>query len=208
MLSVTYDPRLNDMKSSISKHYNFAKNFPNFVKSFPKMPMVGYRRARNLGEHLIRARLYPTENYNLRNRNGFFKCIVNDIGCTMCKNRDNTSKHVASFTKKDYPIKTRISCKDTYVIYSIECKKCNKQYVGQTVQPVSKRYLNHFYDVLDRRIEKPVPEHFTSRNHSVYDMIFTPFEKLYKKDKTLLDLREKYWIFEKDTLRNGLNKIA
>ena len=36
-------------------------------------------------------------------------------------------------------------------------------------------------------------------------MIFTPFEKLYVKDKTMLDVCEKYWIFTKDTVKNGLN---
>ena len=32
-------------------------------------------------------------------------------------------------------------------------------------------------------------------------MIFTPFEKLYVKDKTMLDVREKYWIFTKDIVK-------
>ena len=76
------------------------------------------------------------------------------------------------------------------------------------VQPVYKRFLNHFYDVLNKKIEKPVPAHFVnSRDHSIHDMIFTPFEKLYKKDKTLLDVREKFWIVEKKTFSNGLNKM-
>ena len=207
MLSITYDPRTTNMSKSIGKHYRFAKRNPDFLRAFPQMPMVGYKRARNLSEHLVRAKLYPVENYNLRSRNGFFKCSKKDIGCSLCKSRENTVKHVASASKKSYDIKTRISCKDTFVIYSIECKKCDKQYVGQTIQPIYRRYLNHFYDVLDKKVEKPVPKHFTSRNHGINDMIFTPFEKLYKKDKTLLDTREKYWILEKDCLKNGLNRI-
>ena len=61
---------------------------------------------------------------------------------------------------------------------------------------------------LNKNIEKPVPAHFVnSRDHSIHDMIFTPFEKLYKKDKTLLDVREKFWIVEKKTFSNGLNKM-
>ena len=38
-------------------------------------------------------------------------------------------------------------------------------------------------------------------------MIFIPFEKLRKKDKTLLDLREKFWIKEKKTALYGLNRV-
>ena len=36
-------------------------------------------------------------------------------------------------------------------------------------------------------------------------MLFTPFEKLYVKDKTMLDVRESYWILTKETVKNGLN---
>ena len=96
------------MSSSIKKHYNFAKRDPNFVKVFPKMPMIGFKTARNLGEHLInRAKLYPFEKYNFHDRLGFFKCSKKDIGCSSCSKRKNTSKHVSSFSKKvyHYPIK-------------------------------------------------------------------------------------------------------
>ena len=56
-----------------------------------------------------------------------------------------------------------------------------------------------------QKIEKPVAKHFNSRNHSKADMLFTPFEKLYVKDKTMLDVRESYWILTKETVKNGLN---
>ena len=66
--------------------------------------------------------------------------------------RENTSKH-DSFSQKNLSNQIeKISCKDPYVIYSIECKKSNLQYVGQTIQPVYERFLNHFYDVLNKKI--------------------------------------------------------
>ena len=97
MLSITYDPRVADMSSSIKKHYNFAKRDPNFVKVFPEIPMIGFKRAR---EHLIRAKLYPVEKYNFRDRLGFSKCSKKDIGCSLCSKRENTSKHVFLSEKK------------------------------------------------------------------------------------------------------------
>ena len=60
------------------------------------------------------------------------------------------------------------------------------------------------YDVLNN-LNKPVARHFNSRNHSASDMILTPFEKLYIKDRTLLNVRESYWIYEKQTVIHGLN---
>ena len=64
---------------------------------------------------------------------------------------------------------------------------CNLQYVGQTIQPVYKRFLNHFYDVLNKKIEKPVPAHFvTSRDHSIHDMISLLLKNCTKKTKLCL----------------------
>ena len=39
------------------------------------------------------------------------------------------------------------NCSTRKVIYLISCKKCNKQYVGQTSQQVSKRMNSHKFDV-------------------------------------------------------------
>ncbi len=105
-----------------------------------------------LSEYLVRAKLYPVKNYNLRSINVFFKCSKKAIGCSLCKSRENTVKHVASVSKKSYNIKTRISCENTFIIYSIECKNCYKEYVGQNNKPVYKSYLNHSYDILDKKL--------------------------------------------------------
>ena len=67
------------------------------------------------------------------------------------------------------------------------------------------RFYGHHSDVLNKRINKPVPKHFCDGRHKVSDMLFIPFEKLRKKDQTLLDLREKFWINKKNTAKTGLN---
>ena len=206
--TVTYDPRIVCVSSSIEKHFSFAQKDPEFKNIFPEKPVVGYRRGRNLGDYLIRSKLYPLKNRNLRARNGFYRCDKKDFGCSLCRHSMNITEHIASFSGKKYPVKSHVTCSDSFVIYSIQCKICPMQYVGQTTQQASKRFNSHFYDVVNKNLHKPVAKHFNSRGHSASDIIFTPFEKLYKKDKTLLDIREKYWILEKDTVRNGLNKMT
>ena len=215
-LALTYDPRIKKPNLILKKHFEIASNDPDFKKNFPVIPKIGYRRSRNLGELLIRAKLYDVDvNYVTRNRNGFKRCLKKDSGCNMCLHSYNTKFHISCHSKKKYEIKSVINCDDTYVIYSIQCKKCpNIQYIGQTTQPVFHRFNAHKNDVDnnrgwfgDREITKPIPLHFCSRNHKVSDMIFIPFEKLRKKDKTLLDLREKFWIKEKKTALYGLNRV-
>ena len=39
------------------------------------------------------------------------------------------------------------SCTSQNVIYLIECKRCNMQYIGQTNQQVSKRMNSHRFDI-------------------------------------------------------------
>lgn len=117
------------------------------------------------------------------------------------------TKHYASVTKDDFPILSEISCSDTHIIYSIHCRKCDKQYVGQTVRRICDRYSEHFNDILNRRTERTVPNHFVnSPGHSIKDMIFCAFEKMHESNKALLDEREKFWIDKKMTLVDGLNR--
>ena len=78
------------------------------------------------------------------------------------------------------------------------------QYVGQTSQPVRNRMYSHLHDVRGRNQMKPVSKHFSLRGHTEEDMIFSPFEKLRTKDKTMLNVREKFWINEKQPNLNIL----
>ena len=205
---ITYDPRLPSISKSLHKHYDLAKKDPKFVKAIPVCPTVAYKRSRNLGEYLIRAKLYPLESYSMRKRNGFIRCTKKDLGCELCKYSKNSNIHVSSKTKIKYDIKSQIRCNDSYVIYSITCKKCpDVEYVGQTSQPIYKRFYSHSSDITNQKIDKPVPEHFNKPGHKLSDMCFLPFEKLRKQDKTLLTVRERFWIEEKQTLKFGLNKI-
>ena len=200
---ITYDPRLPSVSESLHKHYNNAKQDPNFFNTFPKCPIVAYKRSRNIGEYLIRSKLYPLENYTMRSRNGFVRCNKN---CILCQHSYNTAHHTSCKTKERFDIKSKISCNDTFIIYSISCKRCpNIEYIGQTSQSAVRRFTNHRSDVTSK-LDKPVAEHFNLPSHDKSDMIFIPFEKLRKKDATLLNVRERFWINKKETLLHGLNR--
>ena len=149
--------------------------------------------------------MYPLDNYSMRSRNGFLKCNKN---CLLCKHSYNTTSHISCKTKEKFDIKSKISCSDTFVIYSISCKKCPTiEYIGQTSQSAAKRFYSHRSDITNKKVDKPVPEHFNRPGHSVSDMLFLPFEKLRKSDATMLNVRERFWINKKETLINGLNRI-
>ena len=151
--------------------------------------------------------MYPVDKaYSLRTRNGFFKCTKKSYGCLLCVHSQNAKEHKSCHSGEKFPIKENIKCSDTYIIYSIQCKICPKiEYIGQTSNTAANRFYGHQSDILLDKTNKPVPKHFCDRNHKLSDMLFLPFEKLRRKDKTLLDLREKFWIDKKNTAKTGLN---
>lgn len=208
VFATTYDPRLPSITAIVKKHYNMCKNDPDFENSFPETPIVGYRRSKNIGEYLTRAKLYPINSLELRRRAGFQKCSrMGQAGCLMCHYSVNTSQHKSAYDGKLYNIQSRIKCTDTFLIYSIQCRKCPSiEYVGQTTQTASTRFYNHRSDVTTKKLAKPVANHFNLPGHKLSDLVFLPFEKLRVKDKTMLDVRERYWISKKGTHKHGLNK--
>ena len=198
--TLTYDPRMNSPSEIVKRHYMIASNDPSFRKNFPEIPRIAFRRSRNLGELLMRSKLYEVNENRHSDREdvGFTRCNSRDFGCKLCLHSENAKQHKSSQKGKIYEIKSKIRCTDDFVIYSIQCKKCpNVQYVGQTSQTIRNRFYGHFQDIRANNQSKPVARHFNSRGHTENDIVFTPFEKLRAKDKTMLNVREKYWINEK-----------
>lgn len=207
VFAVTYDPRLPSVSQVLRKHFEIAKEDPNFDSTFVEMPLIGYRRSKNLGEYLTRAKLYPETRFQLRNKIGFQRCSrIGGVGCQMCHHSKSTTTHHSAATGEQFKIKGSVKCTDTFIVYSIQCNKCPKaQYIGQSTQMAAKRFTAHYSDIITKKCHKTVSKHFNLPGHSASNMVFLPFEKLRVKDSTLLTVREDFWIKKKETLKSGLN---
>ena len=94
-------------------------------------------------------------------------------------------------------------------IYIITCKKCHKQYVGQTNQQVSKRMNSHRYDI--RNYDESfssylsnVAVHFNENDHSLDDFSFMPVDVIHNNMERLC--KETFWIHKLKTLYpDGMN---
>ncbi len=72
------------------------------------------------------------------------KCKKN--GCKMCMDLSERPRIISTITGKQYLTKSstpELKCQTENVIYLVTCKGCKVQYVGQTVQPLNKRFNNH-----------------------------------------------------------------
>lgn len=98
-------------------------------------------------------------------------------------------------------------CTSQNVIYLIECKRCNMQYIGQTNQQVSKRMNSHRFDINTydgQSYATNVALHFNSDSHSLNDFRFLPIDVVKNEMDRLC--KETYWIHKLDTLHpKGMN---
>ena len=55
-------------------------------------------------------------------------------------------------------------------LLAVECKRCGDVYVGETGRKLKDRFREHRLDVINKRENKEVGDHFNGQNHSVEDM--------------------------------------
>ena len=84
-----------------------------------------------------------------------------------------------TFNKLKIPSKGYITCKISNIIYCITCKKCKKQYIGQSSREFGRRIYEHKYSISKfPKIDTLVSRHFNQKNHKVSDMKFSVVEWL------------------------------
>lgn len=118
---------------------------------------------------------------------------------------------------REYKILHSVDCQSPWVIYIIECKKCNLQYVGKSETSVNIRLNNHRNHIKTAVNSCELTDHFlqNQRSHSFdRDIAITLIEQIRKRDtmtkdrkKELLCAREIFWQQRLQTIQpGGLNK--
>ena len=130
--------------------------------------------------------------------------------CKTCPFISETHYFSSNFTNKRYPIQEHLTCESSNIIYLISCKKCPKQYLGESKNKLRTRFNAHRSDIKLKK-DKPVSNHFNLDDHSLDDLILTPIERIeidLPEDETtkFRQAREAYWIETLNTARPiGLN---
>ena len=88
-------------------------------------------------------------------------------------------------TKQAFNVRDTTTCKIRSVIYLIKCRKCHKQYVGETQNSLHICLISHCDDIKHRQTEKPVTGHFNSPGHSLDDLRIAVFEVVRSFDENL-----------------------
>ena len=162
--------------------YNPAN--PDFVKilqlskkcqeAFTEFPMVSYRRNKNLSDKLITskvkkldqtARGLPTLPTTIPHI-----CMSKQFHCDICPKKDMPIEYKSTFTGRSYTGVLPYKCGTRNVIYLITCRKCAKQYIGQTCRTYRERIQEHKGYIRRKRMETATGKHFNLPGHTKFDM--------------------------------------
>ena len=162
-------------------------------------PILAFKRPKNLRDYLVHSSFVDETHH--------FSQTCDRRRCSHCKNIIKTDVFTSRSTQASFKMRFSTSCTSQNVIYLVECKRCNMQYIGQTNQQVSRRMNSHRFDINTydgQGYATNVALHFNSDSHSVDDFRFVPIDVVNNEMDRLC--KETYWIHKLDTLYpKGMN---
>ena len=164
----TFHPHNLPIKSIILQKWSILTDDADFGRIFSSPPMIAFRKATSIRDHLVKSRLRPSRPAQ-RLSPGTVSC--NNPSCGSCPYLDKDPK--ISGPGGSFTVRRSFSCDQTNVVYVIRCQKCTTQkilYVGETGRSFETRVKEHIADVRLQR-DSPVARHFDSVNdHSLQDL--------------------------------------
>ena len=159
-------------------------------------PVVAYKRTLNLRDLLVRTQLRDNTNPQRKAPPGIYKC--NHPRCLTCPFlQEGQTKYTFSATKEERRINDNLNCKSKNLIYLIECKKCTKQYIGETKRQLHERFGEHRRSIQNHhQLIKPTPvsTHFNQPGHSIDHLLLTPLELIHNTRDSVRKAREAHLI--------------
>ena len=139
-----------------------------YMNEFKATPLVAFRRTKNISDSLVRSKLHTTTPSN--QPPGSFRCGNNR--CRTCKyvNDGQTNYTFHSTGDTQGQSTTALTGNSRNVMYMVECRRCNKQYIGETKRQMKERYNEH-----PRQVDKKVQPTTLNLRHHKHGMLFNIF---------------------------------
>jgi len=166
-----YHPGLNKINSIIKTAYPILQTLSETEDIFSKPPRVIFKNAPNLKNILVHTDISNQTNQKEIPTSGCEPC--KKPRCGTCKIMDKSKNFQSSTTNKTYPIKGSINCNTSNIIYQLNCSQCEKQYIGQTSNPLRIRMTGHRFSINHKQMEKPIAQHVHEHNEQKLENCFT-----------------------------------
>ena len=207
---VTYHPAQPSVTSIVRQHWKVMTDQSEYLKRcFPQPSVVAYKRSKNIGDILIRAKFNPNR-HSKRVNTGYILC-GRLFGCKACQLSglqpgQRIPSHKCQRTGKEWQITSSLNCHSSNVIYKLSCKKCAFVYIGETSRKFSERLAEHRGYIKKKDLQKPAGKHFNQKGHSIADLVGIAIEKVMPVgDNQLRKCRESLWINNYGSVSYGAN---
>ena len=231
-----YCPNAGKAYRIVHKHWKTITTNSSVLKRLiAKRPRLAYKANCNLSKRLVRAKLknkspieqstcepnhtHVTKLANLTHqvprfaeRGSITQCT--DEYCPLHDRLLHSSQIRSRTTRRTYNTHGESNCDTPYIAYLIQCKKCNRQYVGQTSQSLKMRFNRHLIQFGNHQIPGTLHEHFRPGKscHGIHNIASNHYTSSYpnrviatNKSNKLKNL-EKLWMNRlKCVFPQGLN---
>ena len=133
-------------------------------------------------------------------------------GCILCPILTTETTVRSRLSKRKHRICGDFTCHTQRLVYLLECARCHKQYVGQTINSLAQRAGRHL-SVISQKGCMKLQLHFKGDGHTPRDVRFQPLAKISdelspSEAETQLKSTETMWIKRLGTMQPvGLNYI-
>lgn len=159
-LILPYQSKLPNINNILRRHMNILHMDTALKAVIPRPPGIAFKRPRNLLD------LFK------QSRNSIGRSLV-PIGCTKCNHNQcslcgdiiiaNSIRSTAN--NFNWKINGTFDCNSENVIYLIQCRKCQIQYIGETKTSIRKR-MNLHKSHIRKHVAGPVSRHLNSAGHN------------------------------------------
>ena len=214
-LITTFHPNFRVCNQKVQQNWDLLDKSGS-TRPLLKLKLIkGSRRAKNLRDILVRARLPRYTPKPASKPTGINNQHTNSCKKTCCQYSamlDKTGRIKSVVTKKEYNTQSQASCPSNNIVYCLCCLVCGKHYVGQTKRPLFERLREHVRNInqdndihiVGRHLNEPGHEGIKSLNVRVLN-----FAKGHPDSKSSLCMRldlESKWIKRlRSLVPTGLN---
>ena len=164
-LTTTYNRTFPGLRNQVESTWELLGRSSTTRHIGEKTLRVGYRRPKNLRDYLVKAKLPTTEEGKKQTEPSSPRAKCDNTKCRYCSRLNKTGRVTSHTTGRSYTCMKNVDCTSNNLVYCINCKKCGKQYIGQTKNTLKTRFQSHFYLIKHQKNEHEVPRHFNMKGH-------------------------------------------
>lgn len=181
----TYGPAALEMNKTIKRNFKIVQTKILPLQNF--RVLAAYRRNKNIKDMLVQASLKTERHDSLKSHFKTFKFITNKY------------THLSAAVREVFQLDS------SNLVYAIECKICNKIYIGQTKNTLRMRLKQHLYNIKNNTKTTVIYSHF--KDHGSENLFIAGLEAGTGWSRNRRLWRENYWINQLNTVHpNGLNE--